>query len=469
MSNNSKKLNFSKDHIKNIFDMIDINKDGYLEPKELNLALKELKVPPHFYETIYRKIDVNSDNKISFDEFINFVTNQTEIISDIFKKLDLNNDGKITIYEVKVFLDSAYPNNSFDEEVILHIFKKIDMDEDGLIDYDEWIQYLIFLPEINLAKIIEWSEEVTSLISDISEAPPLQLLYDNAKGEFKNKRKWFIDILCGGLSGYLSRTCSAPLERIKILMQVKKGKVSNMRDMIREIIKTEGYRSFWKGNLLNGSKNIIETSIKMLVFDNLKIILGKSSEKVSFSYLFLTGALSGLLSSFFVFPLDVLKTRLVASPNGHYKGVVDAFRQMYHNEGGFKSFFRGFHVSVCNSLPSAGFNLMIYELLKSSTLSNFNKQDLSVNFLMGIGSVSALFSFSLLYPFNLLTSRVIMQRLCGDKDSMFRISKTIYKENGILGFYSGFKPAVLKIFLGNAVAMGSYEMFKKILKKNNLS
>ena len=87
--------------------------------------------------------------------------------------------------------------------------------------------------------------------------------------------------------------------------------------------------------------------------------------------LFLAGAGSGLASGFMVFPLDVLKTRFAAAPNGAYDGVIDAIKKISKAEGRVKPFFNGFQATLFSALPSSGINLMTYEFFKLQAINYF--------------------------------------------------------------------------------------------------
>jgi hypothetical protein len=65
----------------------------------------------------------------------------------------------------------------------------------------------------------------------------------------------------------------------------------------------------------------------------------------------LTGSTGTAVSSLAIYPLDLIITRLQvqrslrrssSTPNeGEYKGVVDAFKQIYKKEGGISAFYTG--------------------------------------------------------------------------------------------------------------------------------
>ena len=80
---------------------------------------------------------------------------------------------------------------------------------------------------------------------------------------------------------------------------------------------------------------------------------------------------------------------------------------------------------------------------------------------MTLGAFSAVVASSLMYPFGLVKSRIIMQGMSGERLGMIGIVRKIIINEGYGGFYKGFKPAMTKILLGNAISYGAYESCKK--------
>ena len=69
------------------------------------------------------------------------------------------------------------------------------------------------------------------------------------------------DLLLGGIVGAIAKTAMAPVERVKLLMQtmesnpdVISGKIkpySGMADCFNRTRADQGFKSFWRGNLVN--------------------------------------------------------------------------------------------------------------------------------------------------------------------------------------------------------------------------
>ena len=125
--------------LKNIFDSIDINKDGTLTPDEVKTALKKFMNEDEI-KKIFGGIDTNNSNKIEYSEFISALLEKKdylkkEKLSDSFRMLDKDDDGKITKEEIKKVLN----NEDYNENDIKQFMSKFDLDNDGQVDYNEFI------------------------------------------------------------------------------------------------------------------------------------------------------------------------------------------------------------------------------------------------------------------------------------------------------------------------------------------
>jgi solute carrier family 25 phosphate transporter 23/24/25/41 len=313
----------------------------------------------------------------------------------------------------------------------------------------------------------------------------------NKKIELKSPRD-YTNLIAGGIAGAMSRTLTAPLERLKILYQVNyrcnKLKPPSIFTGLKEVYNTDGFRGLFRGNLMNVIKATPDTAIKLYMFEKIKNKLKRiHGEKLTTDKLFLAGAVAGVASNFTIFPLDVIKTRLSAAPSGTYTGIFDTMTKLY-KEGGIRIFYKGVDASICCVIPNSGLNLCFYELLKrffSGSYSTENANLLSTPVLMITGGLSAMLSSTLLYPLQTIQARVIMQNLSkselhflrfnqpymyiGDnliikkKQSMIQVIKSTIQIEGFRGFFKGYGPGISKIIIGNAISFGFYERIKSFL------
>jgi solute carrier family 25 phosphate transporter 23/24/25/41 len=298
----------------------------------------------------------------------------------------------------------------------------------------------------------------------------------------ESKKQDYRNLLAGFFSSSISRTIVAPLDRLKMLYQVnyigEQTKPPKIRHGLQNIYLEEGFRGFFKGNFINILKGSPEQGIKLYIFEKIKwkMQIYYSEEKLSKKQLFSCGAISGFISSILVFPLEVIKVRIAASPVGTYTGVFDAIGKIYREPKGCWNFYSGVEATVCSTIPNAGINLSIYETLKcyvSGSNSVDNASNLSALKLMLIGGCASFISSTLLYPLHLIQSRMIMFNLMEDElrrkpinskfMNKYKFTKALYttsKVEGIGGFYKGYKPGITKIVIGNGIGFSVYEKLK---------
>ena len=137
--------------------------------------------------------------------------------------------------------------------------------------------------------------------------------------------------IAGGMAGMISRTATAPLDRLKVYLiaqvspkntvdaAVKEGKPiaavshfgKNLVDACKELWRAGGIRSLFAGNGLNVVKVMPESAIKFGAYEAAKRTLGKiegtDPKHLHATAQFLAGGFGGVVSQCVVYPLDTLK------------------------------------------------------------------------------------------------------------------------------------------------------------------
>jgi len=75
----------------------------------------------------------------------------------------------------------------------------------------------------------------------------------------KKQKNFIVDFLVGGISAAVSKTAVAPIERVKLLLQVQDAnpnipadqRYSGIGDCFSRVMKEQGLAAFWRGNLAN--------------------------------------------------------------------------------------------------------------------------------------------------------------------------------------------------------------------------
>lgn len=108
-----------------------------------------------------------------------------------------------------------------------------------------------------------------------------------------------------------------------------------------EIFKKEGFNGFYRGIQPNIFRNICVNIGEMASYDQFKqLFLQYTSIKDGIGLHFICGFMAGFVATVIASPADVVKTRLMSSPDS-YSGVVNAFTRMMAEEGP-KAFYKGF-------------------------------------------------------------------------------------------------------------------------------
>jgi hypothetical protein len=81
-----------------------------------------------------------------------------------------------------------------------------------------------------------------------------------------------LQLVSGGGAGAISKTSVAPIERIKVILQVERssGSGSGAVTVARTILRTQGARAFWRGNGVNVLRIIPNAAIKFSCNDVFK-------------------------------------------------------------------------------------------------------------------------------------------------------------------------------------------------------
>jgi len=130
------------------------------------------------------------------------------------------------------------------------------------------------------------------------------------------------DFIAGGVSAAISKTAVAPIERVKLLLQVQHAskqieeskRYKGMVDCFVRIPKEQGFGAFWRGNLANVIRYFPTQALNFAFKDKYKqVFLGGVDKNKQFWRYFLgnlaSGGAAGATSLCFVYPLDFARTR----------------------------------------------------------------------------------------------------------------------------------------------------------------
>lgn len=267
----------------------------------------------------------------------------------------------------------------------------------------------------------------------------------------------------GAVAGAAAKTVTAPLDRIKLLMQthgLHAGQEAAKRgigflEAITLIGKQEGIKGYWKGNLPQVIRIIPYSAVQLFAYETYKkLFMGKEGELSVIGRL-AAGACAGMTSTFVTYPLDVLRLRLAVDPG--YKTMSEVALIMLREEGA-ASFYNGLGPSLIGIAPYIAVNFCIFDLMKKSLPEKYQKRT-ETSLLTAL--VSATLSTLTCYPLD--TVRRQMQMRGTPYKTVFDAFSGILECDGLIGLYRGFIPNALKNLPSSSIRLTTFDSVKLVI------
>ncbi|KAL1561944.1 Mitochondrial adenine nucleotide transporter adnt1, variant 2 [Salvia divinorum] len=342
------------------------------------------------------------------------------------------------------------------------------------------------------------SEDVKTNDSAVSKIVNLAEEAKLAKAEIKPSKYQVYSIckslVAGGVAGGVSRTAVAPLERLKILLQVQNPhniKYSGTVQGLKYIWRTEGLRGLFKGNGANCARIVPNSAVKFFSYEQAsKGILhlyrqqsGNEDAELTPLLRLGAGACAGIIAMSATYPMDMVRGRLTTDKSPYqYRGMVHALSTVLREEG-FRALYKGWLPSVIGVVPYVGLNFAVYEslkdwLIKSKPFGLVEDNELGVVTRLACGAAAGTVGQTVAYPLDVIRRRMQMvgwsnaaSIVTGDGRSkapleysgMVDAFRKTVRHEGFRALYKGLVPNSVKVVPSIAIAFVTYEQVKELL------
>lgn len=302
-------------------------------------------------------------------------------------------------------------------------------------------------------------------------------------------------LVAGGVAGGVSRTAVAPLERLKILLQVQNPhsiKFNGTIQGLQYIWRTEGFRGLFKGNGANCARIVPNSAVKFFSYEQAsKGILylyqkqtGNEDAELTPLLRLGAGACAGIIAMSATYPLDMVRGRLTVQTNKspyQYRGMFHALSTILRQEGS-RALYKGWLPSVIGVVPYVGLNFAVYEslkdwLVKSKPFGLAEDAELGVVTRLACGAAAGTVGQTVAYPLDVVRRRM---QMVGWKDAssivtgegknqglqyngMIDTFRKTVRHEGFRALYKGLVPNSVKVVPSIALAFVTYEQVKDIL------
>lgn len=297
-------------------------------------------------------------------------------------------------------------------------------------------------------------------------------------------QKFLTDFALGGVSGAIAKTCTAPIERVKILIQtqdanprIMSGEIPRYTGIVNcfsRVASEQGIGAFWRGNFTNVLRYFPTQAFNFAFKDTIKNLFPKANPKTEFGKFFAinmaSGGLAGAGSLCIVYPLDYARTRLASDVGKEkiFNGLLDCLKKTASGNQGILGLYNGFGISVAGIIPYRGVYFGLYDTAREM---NPYKKDTGV---MGVASKFAIAQTVAItagyasYPFDTIRRRLQMQSERPKEEWTYKgtgdcFSK-ILKEEGGAAFFKGAGANALRT-VGSAMVLVLYDQFQTLLAK----
>ncbi|EJS43678.1 tpc1p [Saccharomyces arboricola H-6] len=286
-------------------------------------------------------------------------------------------------------------------------------------------------------------------------------------------------LLAGAVSGLLARSVTAPMDTIKIRLQLTPANGlrpfgSQVLEVVKNMMKNEGIRALWKGNIPGSLLYVTFGATQFSSYSLFNRYLGPLGLDAHLHSL-IVGALAGMTSSFFSYPFDVLRTRLVANNQMQSMSIAREVRDIWSLEG-LSGFFKGSIASMTTITVTASIMFGTYETIRIYCDENEKKTTAGKSWELttlsnSAGTIGG--AIAKITTFPLETIRRRMQFMNSKQLAKFsnhsavygsykgygfaKIGLQIFKQEGVTSLYRGILVALSKTIPTTFVSFWGYE------------
>lgn len=291
-----------------------------------------------------------------------------------------------------------------------------------------------------------------------------------------------LSLVAGSISGMLARTLTAPMDTVKIRLQVipvaDKSQGIGLWRIVKDLVRQEGLRGFWKGNVPGSVMYVVYGGVQFSSYSFYNNALSGVGWSPQF-HGWIVGALAGVTSSTASYPFDVLRTRFAADRQVRLSSFSKSIAEIWNTKG-YRGFFKGCSSSMLIISMSTSIMFGTYENIRvycDSTRKYYGSTQWHHILENSASSLGATIAKLATFPLDTARRRLVISDSANESlftqtaaiyekhrgAGVFKIGLQILRHEGILALYRGIPLALLKSVPTTALTFWAYEACMRFL------
>lgn len=294
-------------------------------------------------------------------------------------------------------------------------------------------------------------------------------------------------MVSGGAASAFAKTCTAPFDRVKILLQTKhaveassshrpyQGILSTLKRLPRE----QGFLSLWRGNPTNCVRIVPTYALRFTLLPYFQKLVSDGNMALTLRQQMIAGGMAGGATMLITFPLDVIRTRQAAEVRTDEarkpRSMVSTAKLTVANEG-WRGLYKGMRVSLLEITPYMAISLGGYEYLKTHIHSfSVSEQGEGSSWMylwsrLGAGWISGLGASLTMFPVDTVKRQMMLDgsQLTGGtsrfQGSIWRCALASYRKAGLRGYYRGYLVVALTSGPSSAITYCTNDLIRHFLE-----
>jgi hypothetical protein len=251
-----------------------------------------------------------------------------------------------------------------------------------------------------------------------------------------------MDLIPGFIQGITRVTISYPFDTVKIYMQ--KNKYGNLYNTIKNIIRSD-IKIFYRGSLLTYIIIPLDRSLQFYIAEKYKNKMNP----------YIISIALGFFTSLYNVPLLYITSNIVLEKKENYTNI-----QKFIKKVKIKELYKGIYIELPKTIVSTTSYMGTYYYLREK----YNKNN-DIYMAPIIGIISSICCWLIIFPIDTIRNDIQTSK----NIPLNELIKSRYDKYGILNFYKGLTPVIIRTIPSSALGMLSYEITRTYIYQYKLS